>query len=270
VVITNVGVSSTGSQGDYSVDMWVADQSDLTQTIYVNKFFTDIALFSDGGVYPKYLPQPGQVVKIEGVFSRYSNFADRTAYRQGISSGFNLFPAPGGSNKLKITVSDTTVTPPTATDVPSGFGNAQGGAVQADKSFQGQYVHIPGSLTITNANPTALERFRSTTDGGPDFVSGENGFEVTGGVLVDNLFTFRDAGTETGCDWLKAAQSGQTVTFPNGISGVWDTYSHSYCLDGGSGSSCRSSKGFVPGTDAGYTFVLYPTRCSVDLVGTAQ
>ncbi len=46
------------------------------------------------------------------------------------------------------------------------------------------------------------------------------------------------------------------------VSGVWDSYTDNACVDGGIMSSCFKADGNVPGTDAGYTHVLYPMSCS--------
>jgi hypothetical protein len=102
------------------------------------------------------------------------------------------------------------------------------------------------------------------------------GFEVTGGILVNNFATFdaqfSDGGSLLRCDWRQIALDagvGRTVTFPNGISGVWDTYSHASCRDGGVSCSdglVNRNAGIVPDTTNDFTYVLYPTDCA-DLRG---
>lgn len=91
---------------------------------------------------------------------------------------------------------------------------------------------------------------------------------------MNNYKTYRGFGDGgVGCDWRAVAGDGGTVTFPNGVSGIWDTYAHAPCVDGGTASGCFATKAFVPGTvgaDGGavnYTYVLYPMDCANDLAG---
>jgi hypothetical protein len=101
---------------------------------------------------------------------------------------------------------------------------------------------------------------------------------VTGGLLVSNRNTFGSSPTDGGparCDWQALVRNdGGTVTFPEGIRGVWDTYSFAPCADGGTDVlGCFRNEGRVPGTeqpDGGYnrfTHVLIPQNCDQDLVG---
>jgi hypothetical protein len=96
------------------------------------------------------------------------------------------------------------------------------------------------------------------------------GFEVTGGILVNNFKTYDQQWSDGGlvrCDWRQIALdagSGHSVSFPNGISGVWDTYSHASCRDGGVGcndGALHRNAGLVPDTNNSFTYVLYPTGC---------
>ncbi len=171
---------------------------------------------------------------------------------------------------------------PQDNEVPTGFGNANAGATKANAEYGGARVHIPGSLTITNANPPALKQHPEDADSGVYL-----GFEVTGGVLVSNYKTFGvtlDGGSPR-CDWRNVVNDGGTVSFPNGIRGVWDTYSYVGCSadgiaadggfitpDGGSSSTCYFSyrdAGVVPGTNQDYTYIVYPQDCATDLPGVA-
>lgn len=106
-----------------------------------------------------------------------------------------------------------------------------------------------------------------------------DGFEVSGGVLVSSQSTSGASPTDGGaarCDWQALVRSdGGTVAFPQGIRGVWDTYTFVPCRDGGTGA-CDPDPGGgrVPGTelpDGGpgnrYTHVLHPRECDRDLVG---
>jgi len=238
----------------YSFDFWVADPANPENAIYVSKFKDDLVVDDQGAPAAGWVAKPGDKVDLEGVFSVYYNDADRRGNRPGISDGYQMVKGNGGAGQLKVTLRGTT-TPPADAQAPSGFGNG----LKANPEFAGRRVRIPGPLEITSAAPTALNRFK---DGG---VTGSNGFEVTGGVLVNNYYTYRayDGGSNvTNCNWMAEAAGGKTVTFPNGISGVWDTYTH---------SPAQGAVGFVPGTnDAGYTYVLYPVDCATDLAGSAQ
>jgi hypothetical protein len=92
-------------------------------------------------------------------------------------------------------------------------------------------------------------------------------------VLVSNYKTFGvtlDGGSSR-CDWRNVVTDGGTVSFPNGIRGVWDTYSYVPCTDGGftfaDGGTSTDCTGYVPGTANNYTYILYPQDCATDLPG---
>lgn len=253
LVVTEVDSFDEGNQGDYIAYLWVVDPCYPKEGIYVDKFYSDPVT--------NYLPAVGDVVTIDGLFRRYSPTArdanqSRHAYRPVLKSDFRLEP-PGPTGSLNITKTGTMVVPEDRT-VPPGFGNANGGSTQANPEYGGARVHIPGPISLTDPNPLALKSRPDSPDSGSYL-----GFEVTGGVLVNNYKTFgetRDGGT-TRCDWRARVTDGGTVTFPNGIRGVWDTFSNVQCADGG----CNA--GYVPGTDQQYTYVLYPQDCETDLPG---
>ncbi len=107
---------------------------------------------------------------------------------------------------------------------------------------------------------------------------------MTGGILVNNFATFGnypDGGPR--CDWRAIASGldagtfdgggGTYVNFPNGITGVWDTYSHAPCLGGNGVCSSTGTggrpDGSVPFTNNSQTYVLYPTECA-ELQGQVQ
>jgi hypothetical protein len=125
-------------------------------------------------------------------------------------------------------------------------------------------VKIDGPLTVTDLNPEALHRVSAL--GAAD--TRYNGFQLSNGILVNNFRTFDGAKTEDGgvshCDVRWIIGDGGTVSFPNGIVGVWDTYTMASCTDGGTTlTSCFNNKGTIPGVpDSGYTNVLYPTDCA--------
>lgn len=253
VVVVAVDDSYKGSQGDYDTQFWVVDPANPTDGIMVDKFFTDTP-----GTYN---PQVGDVLDIDGYLGTESKYEDRIGYRFIIKSQFGCQAPANGM--LKIT-KVTTATPPNDNTAPSGFGNAQGGTVKANPELAGTRVHVPGPLTLTDPNPPAFKRVSNKPGDTVHF-----GFEVTGGILVNNYKTFgttEDGGTER-CDYRAFANDGGTVTFPNGIRGVWDSFTHAPCADGGTSLSCYKNAGHIPGTDAGYTFVLYPQDCANDFAG---
>jgi hypothetical protein len=269
LVVTVVDSTSRGSQGDYIAYLWVVDPCFPKEGLYVDKFYTDPVT--------NYLPQAGDVVTIEGLYRRYNEIASdadetRHAYRPVLKSDFRL-GVPGITGRLTITKTGTAPVPADLT-VPAGFGNAHGGGSAANPEYGGARVHIPGPITITDPNSAALKQRPQDPSHGTYL-----GFEVSGGVLVNNYKTFgetRDGGSPR-CDWRERMRDGGTVSFPNGIRGVWDTYSFVPCADGGFNapdggtfSSCAFASrdaGFVPGTDAPYTYVLYPQNCETDLPG---
>ncbi|MCA2977205.1 MAG: hypothetical protein INH37_02870 [Myxococcaceae bacterium] len=60
------------------------------------------------------------------------------------------------------------------------------------------------------------------------------------------------------------------VTFPNGLTGIWDTYTHAPCIGNPNCGGDRDA-GYVPGTSPTnpFTYVLYPTTCA-ELQGQVQ
>jgi hypothetical protein len=274
VVVTAVDDLNRGSQGDYIAQFWVVDPCFPKEGIWVDKFYDDL---------PKaYAPQLGDELKIQGVFRRINRVSSdvnlssseqtktRNAYRPAIKSSFGL---PGASVPLILTKTGT-VQVPQDVPVPANFGNANGGATKANPEHGGARVHIPGPIDITHADPLALKQRPDAPEHG-----GYLGFEVTGGVLVSNYKTFGvtfDGGTPR-CDWRAIVKDGGGVNFPNGIRGVWDTYSHVPCADGGftlsdggTRSTCANASrdaGYVPGTNNDYTYILYPQDCATDLPG---
>jgi hypothetical protein len=273
VVVTAVDDLSRSSQGDYTAQFWVADPCFPQEGIWIDKFVSDEPT--------SYAPQLGDELKVEGFFRRINRIASdvnafpsesllksRSAYRPAIKNAFGL---PGTSGRLTLTKTGTVAVRQDVT-VPATFGNASGGAVKPNPEYGGARVHIPGPISISNADPLALKQ-RPDSPANTVYL----GFEVSGGVLVSNYKTFGSTldGGSPRCDWRAVVKDGGVVNFPNGIRGVWDTYSYVSCSDGGSilpdggaNYSCRDA-GYVPGTNNDYTYILYPQDCATDLPGVA-
>ncbi|HVG62595.1 MAG TPA: hypothetical protein VNA24_28785 [Hyalangium sp.] len=278
VVVTAVDDLIRGAQGDFIAQFWVVDPCFPKEGIWVDKHYLDV---------PKpYAPQLGDELTIEGLFRHINATASdvnapneqaktRNAYRPALKSSFQI-GVPNVSGSLVITKTGTVPVPQDVT-VPPGFGNANGGVAKANPEYGGARVHIPGPLTLTNANPPALKQRPDNPEDGTYL-----GFEVTGGVLVSNDKTFGETfdGGRPRCDWRNVVNDGGMVSFPNGIRGVWDTYSHVPCADGGFNApdggtfpSCSFSArdaGYIPGATNNYTYILYPQDCATDLPGVAS
>ena len=265
VVITAISNNLKGNAGDWSIQFWVAEPGNPKQGIYVDKFFTDPS------VPAQYEFKVGDLVNIEGYTFRQSQFVDRVAYRLTLKSQRNCRMPDNTFYNPAAPVTVTLVdagTVPAAPMVPAGFGDSMMGNNRPNPDFASARVFVPGPLKITNPNPSAFKRLSlDTTD--TTFL----GFEVTGGILVNNFNTFdrthSDGGVTVRCDYRRMVLDGGSVVFPNGITAVWDTYAHASCEDGGTsctGINDRRNKAIVPGTTNDYTYVLYPADCT-ELVG---
>lgn len=277
VVVTAVDEVTRGVQGDAISQFWVVDPCFPKEGLWIDKFYADTPT--------SYVPQLGDELKLQGLFRRINRTASdisptstntqvktRYAYRPTVKNNYQL---TGVTGTLAITKTGTVPVPPDLT-VSNTFGNANGGAAKPNADYAGARVHIPGPITLTNPDPLALKQRPDQPENGTYL-----GFEVTGGVLVSNYKTFGttfDGGSQR-CDWRAVVKDGGGVSFPNGIRGVWDTYSHVPCADGGftfadggTSSSCTFSyrdAGYVPGTGNDYTYILYPQDCATDLPGVA-
>ena len=252
------GVATSGVNASF----WIADPANPQAGVWVDKFRCDAPA--------DYLPQVGDVLNISGVISTESSFRQQEGYRTTVQSEFDSIPnRPVGyfcaltslppCEPLVITrTSARTPLPPI--NVPNTFGG--GGAIQAESAYVGARVKIAGPLTLTDVYPTALHRLSALPVDTRYF-----GYQLSNGVLVNNFRTFEGAVLENGvvsrCDVRNVVLDGGTVTFPNGLIGVWDTYTHATCVDGGINlTNCFNNAGLVPGTAATFTHVLYPTDCA--------
>ena len=252
-----------GMSKGVNASFWVADPNNAQYGVWVTKFRCD------GDV--DYFPQVGDVVNVSGIIGFQSSFTQQEGYRIVVKSEFDYIPS-----KPMGYVCELTSTPPCEpfvitkvgamaalppVNLPSTFGG--NGAIKSDPTYSGVRVKIAGPLTVGEINPIALKRISADAGDNRYF-----GFGLSNGVLVNNFRTFEGAPLEDGgvshCDVRNVVTDGGTVTFPNGIIGVWDTYTHATCADGGTSlNSCFNNRGMVPGApDANYTNVLYPTDCA--------
>lgn len=254
------GTSSAGVTADF----WVADPANPEFGVWVKKFRCD------GDV--DYFPAVGDVLNITGVIGIESGFSQRVGRRVVVKSEFDFIPgtppgyvcAPSSTPPCEpLVVAKTgTMSPLPLVEKPATFG--EGGAIKAEQSTRGTRIRIAGPLTITNASPPALQRVSAFGANDTRYY----GYELSNGVLVNDFRTFDNAALEDGgrshCDQRWIVQDGGTVTFPNGIVGVWDTYTYAACVDGGTDLfRCFVNRGDIPGSpDSGYTNVLYPTDCA--------
>ncbi len=251
VVIQTVDALQLDAQGNPQGSFWVVDPANPKQGLWIFKSSEDLPA--------PYAPKVGDRIDLEGWLQYQGGFEPFTAYRPQLVGRSSAHPTA----RLVITRLGT-LTPPADHPVsPStGFGNADGGFGRPNPEYAGSRVHILGPLSLTNPQPRALQ---GVSDGAeaPSFF----GFEVEGGILV------RDDQT-SGCDWRQKALDGGTVVFPQGLRGVWETYSYAPCQErAGTDAGCLRLPALVPGTqtpDGGgnkFTYVLHPRNCDTDLVG---
>ncbi len=257
VIVTDVDYEKLGTDGkQWRSFFWVTDPAFPKEGLYISKFYDDLP--------DTYRPQPGNTVDIEGYFGTEPNYQPFSGRRHHLVNDYR------NGKTLNITVkSDAGVEArPPANEVTVEDLQASLAAAQSTASFLGTRIHLAGPLTLTNPQPVQFQRLDSE-DAGTIYY----GFEVTGGILVYHDKTrsrnLSDGGTVVGCDYQKAALDGGAVTFPNGISGVWDTYTFAPCTNGSSditGCGNNSSDSGVPGTDKRYTYTIIPQGCE-DLPG---
>ncbi|NOK22430.1 hypothetical protein [Corallococcus carmarthensis] len=259
VVVSGVHYEKLSDQGNGSWRsyFWVTDPAAPKEGLFIHKFYTDTP--------DAYHPQIGDTVDIEGFFGTEPNYSPFTGRRHHLAN--QQTPAV----PLAITPKTTdagTANLPAANEVTAEELQASLAAAQNSAAYLGTRVHLAGPLTLTNPQPTQLQRL-DNEDAGTLYY----GFEVTGGILVyhdkTRSRTLSDGGTFEGCDFQKAALDGGAVTFPTGITGVWDTYTFAACTNGssditGCGNNDRDSG--VPGTNLRYTYTIIPQGCE-DLPG---
>ncbi|WPB80614.1 hypothetical protein KYC5002_15910 [Archangium violaceum] len=232
-----------GAEEQVRAWFWVVDPARPTQGLWVHKDWTDPPV--------GFVPQVGQRVDLTGSIQMESAFEQFHGYRTGLA-------------RVELRLLGRFVVPADNFVFP-GFGDAEGGAARPNPELLGTRVFVPGPLVVINPSPPAF-RFSS-------------GFEVSGGILVSTRYLSgagASDGGPGGCEGLPLllADGGTGVLFPLGLRGVWDTYTHVPCEDGGTGGTCvlDPEGGRVPGTespDGGsgnrFTHVLHPWSCGWDL-----
>ncbi|NNB99880.1 hypothetical protein HJC10_35535 [Corallococcus exiguus] len=257
VVVSGIHYEKLSDQGNGSWRsyFWVTDPAAPKEGLFIHKFYTDTP--------DAYHPQLGDTVDIVGYFGTEPNNSPFTGRRHHLAN--QQTPAVPLAITPKLTDAGTANLPP-ANEVTVDELTASLAAAQNSAAYLGTRVHLAGPLTLTNPQPSQLQRL-DNEDAGTLFY----GFEVTGGILVYHDKTRDRSDGGLGCDYQKAALDGGSVTFPNGITGVWDTYTFAGCINGssnitscGTGGNDRDSG--VPGTDQRYTYTIIPQGCE-DLPG---
>lgn len=253
LVIHSIVYTKKGTLGDVQADFWAYDEANPTSGIWIEKHYKDLPA--------GYEPKVGEKISVNGWYGTLPPFENVSARRPALRSEVATV-GKGATRSMEITVTGNVEVSPLA--VAEGFGDSKGGSVSANDDHRGALVTIGGELVITNAQPEALARLN--LDGS---VAGYNGFEITGGILVNTSYTFRE------CDLNAAALvEGAVVRFPAGVTGAWDTYSFAQCetgadvaqTDGTTKFQCERYKyGAVPGSTLDSVNVLYPRTCA-DLV----
>ncbi len=253
------GASSAGVTADF----WVADPASAEHGVWVQKFRCD------GDV--DYFPAVGDVLNVSGVIGFETPFKQRVASRIMVKSEFDFIPGKPMGYVCAVTstppcepfaVTKTgTMSPLPVVNQLATFGAA---GFRAEQALKGARITIAGPLTVASITPAALHQVSAQGANDPRYF----GFALSNGVLVNDFRIFGGAQLEDGgvsrCDVRAMVADGGTVTFPNGITGVWDTYAFAPCLDGGTDIfRCFAGRGTVPPSpDSGYTNVLYPTDCA--------
>lgn len=261
----------TGGEADPTKprrNFWVADAANPTMGIWVHYRHTDA--WEDKTLTGEEREiMIGDVLNIEAKLDQQPGYNDRDGRRWMLT---NLFQNGNVVRPVKVELVSRSGEAPAPVEVPACFGDSNDGYNRPGQGHVGARIHIPGPLEITNATPAAFLNVNE----GSDTVFG---FEVTGGILVNNYKTYDLEGEER-CDWRKkaieAAAEGKKVVFPNGISGIWENYTHAPCEN----ADCsRNYWGGIPGTydyctevpeDGNwYTNVLFPQSCE-DVVAEIQ
>jgi hypothetical protein len=276
-----VAVQNTTRQNGMATDpvrqnFWVVEPSNPRQGLYVFKDYADTV----GGMVNEPVAV-GDVLNLDGfMVSTFNNSGINLggeAYRYSMQDN-----CPGTTPLAILRTATGMPLPDLMTPDPFGVnpdGGKPKGITVSDQRFiqniQGVRVHIPGPLTLSNPRPAEMVRINDNPATGTVFGFEVSGASIPAGVLVRNSFTFAlsDGGAGNGsgnppCDYRQMVEDGgRTVTFPNGIHGVWDTWSQTPCYNGT--TSCQFNArdaGRIPGLEVNYTFTVFPLDCN-DLAG---
>lgn len=278
LMVHTVRLKRDGGGGAFEAEFW-ASHRDGGAGIYVDKYYNDPP--------NTYEPKVGDHVDVTGFLYEWGDNRNpsrgdvhRDGYRRVMTSEF--IATGTGSTRLAITLHSrgNTVEPTVVADAFTM--GADGGSYAARPELQGAYVHIPGPLTLTDGMPGYMLRYNYKPDSGVylDVARGQsnyNGYEVTGRVAVNDYFVYSTSNQiaepkETaGCNYRMAAVDGGTVTFTDGIKGVWDTYTQEVFVPNASNGGCASFAdclldGFIPGEDGGFQTrfinVVWPRHCA--------
>jgi hypothetical protein len=283
VVVVGIDEAYTDSNG-VRRNFWVADAADPQIGIWVHFRGTDTWINETGDEIDTEAESferivLGDVINIKAKLDQQPGYNTRDGRRWMLTNHFKN----GQGVILPVEValqSRGTGEAPSPVTVPVCFGDANDGYNRPGQRHVGMRVHIPGPLELINASPVAFSN--PSKEGW--YENGQSaetvfGFELSGGILV-NDYKLYDLEGEERCDWRKkaieAAAEGKKVVFPNGITGVWENYTHAPC----NVVDCKTNYwGGVPGTydfcteepDDGnyYTNVLFPQSCD-DVVAVIE
>jgi hypothetical protein len=247
-----------------TASFWVTDPANPKNGIFVTKERCDFPY--------DYIPVAGDILNIRGIVDTVTPFTDREGKRVVLKNQRGripsaMRPAITGCSLLEtvpcrpLELTKTgTMAPIAPVDVPTTFG-ADGG-IRAERSFLGARIKMAGPLTIVDATPVEFKRTSAIPNDDHYF-----GFRLSNGILVGNYQTVTSLPTDAGpfdngnCDYRRFVLDGGMPTFTS-ITGVWDTFVHAVCDDGGIASGCfATAQGNVPGVDAGSANILYPMEC---------
>ncbi|RYZ32026.1 MAG: hypothetical protein EOO72_15920, partial [Myxococcaceae bacterium] len=147
VVVTDVDYEKLGTDGkQWRSFFWVTDPAFPKEGLYITKFYDDVP--------DTYRPQPGNKIDIEGFFGTEPNYQPFNGRRHHLVNDFR------NGKKLVITVkSDAGVDArPPANEVTAEALQASLDAPQSSAAYLGTRVHLAGPLTLTNPQPSQLQR----------------------------------------------------------------------------------------------------------------
>lgn len=270
VVVHSITRIEDGGNGSSEAEFYVGAPDDAGVGIFVHKFFND---------NPRdYSPLVGDRVNLKGF--RYENYVTnnpggqqhtqhRFGYRHEVGGQFY---ADGGSGKLQVSFVAEGVPVHVLELTNRAEFAADDGKKTPHDELRGARVHIPGPLYITDEAPSFMLRYNHDLKrpvGEQVFLdpSRDNyeGYVLTDGIVLADTFI------RSSCNYRRLAVDAggepNQVVFPDGISGVWDSYTMVpfYTCVTGQFYTCVKP-GFIPLEDGGYLSdrinVIWPTDCN--------